>query len=90
MTGPQERENEARIGPSSRRALLCVGPYRPIAVNRGSRHWSDSIMDSVRRSEAGKDMVPEHRHFTVSLREQDVVLHGREGEHTDVIHNRGC
>ena len=36
-----------------------------------------------------KDMVPEHRHSTVSLREEDKVLHGRDGVHTDILHTMG-
>ena len=38
---------------------------------------------------ARKDMVPEHRHSTVSLREEDIVLHGRDGVHTDILHTMG-
>lgn len=30
-------------------------------------------------------MVPEHRHSTVSMREQDTVLRGRDGVHTDIL-----
>lgn len=38
---------------------------------------------------ARKDMVPEHRRSTVSLREEDIVLRGRDGVHADILHIMG-